>query len=123
MATHLRITIQGEFPIKKKEVTKLEIRTDSISFGRAQGSGPRTDVKDIGFSGNVAQATAVITGTDFGFSPTDDHHLGSVDIKVDSAIIGSTVRVTATLGVRDWSDNWDDDYEGNVYFAVIAELV
>jgi hypothetical protein len=104
-------------------VTNLEIRTDSISFGRAQGSGPRTDVKDVTFSGNVSQAVAVITGTDFGFSPTDDHHLGTVDLKVDSTIIGSVVRVTATLGVRDWSDSWDDDYEGNVHFAVIAELV
>lgn len=104
-------------------MTKLEIRTDSISFGRAQGPGPRTDSKDIIFNRNVAQAVAVITGTDFGFSPTDDRHLGSVNIKVDSAISGSAVVVTATLGVRDWSDNWDDDYEGTVYFAVIAELL
>jgi hypothetical protein len=63
-----------------------------------------------------------MTGADFGFSPRDDHHLGAVDLKVDANILGSTVRVTATLGVRDWSDNWDDDYEGAVHFAVIAEL-
>ena len=100
----------------------MEIRTDSISFGSFRGSGPRTDTKDITFSRNVTQATAVLTGADFGFSPRDDHHLGMVDIKVDASILGSTVRVTATLGVRDWSDNWDDNYEGNVYFAVLAEL-
>ena len=47
--------------------------------------------------------------------------LGTVNIKVDSTVIGNIVRVTATLGVRDWSGNFDDDYEGNVYFAVIAE--
>jgi hypothetical protein len=41
---------------------------------------------------------------------------------VDANMLGSTVRVTATLGVRDWSDNWDDYYEGTVYFAVLAEL-
>jgi len=45
-----------------------------------------------------------------------------VDLKVDANVLGTTVRVTATLGVRDWSDNWDDDYEGTVYFAVLAEL-
>src|SRR5439155_11153505 len=31
-------------------------------------------------------------------------------------------QVTATLGVRDWSGDWDDNYQGNVQFAVIAEL-
>jgi hypothetical protein len=32
------------------------------------------------------------------------------------------VTVTATFGVRDWSGSWDDNYEGTVYFAVIAEV-
>jgi len=103
---------------------KMEFKTDSISFGRFKGSGPRTDSKSITFSGTVKQATAILTGTDFGFSPRDDHHLGTVDIKVDASILpsGNAVNVTATFGVRDWSDNWDDDYEGTVYFAVLAEL-
>jgi len=100
----------------------MEIRTDSISFDRFSGSGPRTDTKDIAFAGTVTQAIAVLTGADFGFSPRDDHHLGTVDLKVDANILGSTVRVTATFGVRDWSDNWDDDYEGTLYFAILAEL-
>jgi hypothetical protein len=100
----------------------MEIKTGSISFGRARGSGPRTDTQDITFSGNVNTATAILTGADFGFSPRDDHHLGMVNIKVDSSVLGSTVQVTATLGVRDWSDNWDDNYEGVVHFAVVAEL-
>jgi len=38
-----------------------------------------------------------------------------------AAVLGTLARVTATLGVRDWSDNWDDFYEGTVYFAVLAE--
>ena len=101
----------------------MEIRTGSIGFGRDQGSGPRTDTQDIDFGQAVAQANAVLTGADFGFSPRDDHHLGRVDIKVDAAVLGNVVRVTATLGVRDWSDNFDDDYEGTVHFAVLAELV
>jgi len=103
---------------------KMEFKTDSISFGRFKGSGPRTDSKSITFSGTVKQATAILTGTDFGFSPRDDHHLGMVDLKVDASILpsGNAINVTATFGVRDWSDNWDDDYEGTVYFAVLAEL-
>ncbi len=99
----------------------MEIKTDSISFARFHGSGPRTSTKDITFSSNVTQAIAILTGSDFGFSPRDDHHLGRVDIKVDANILGNTVSVTATFGVRDWSDNFDDDYEGTVYFAVLAE--
>ncbi len=62
----------------------MEFKTDSISFGRFKGSGPRTDSKSITFSGTVKQATAILTGTDFGFSPRDDHHLGMVDLKVDA---------------------------------------
>jgi hypothetical protein len=31
------------------------------------------------------------------------------------------VRVTATYGLREWSDNWDDRYEGAIFFAVIGE--
>ncbi len=100
----------------------MEIRADSISFGRGKNTFPRTDTKDVQFPSNVRQATALLTGTDFGFSPTDDHHLGSVDVRVDSNILNDIVRVTATLGVRDWSGDVDDDYEGTVYFAVLAEL-
>lgn len=48
-----------------------------------------------------------------------------VNIKVDIGgvgVIANVVSVTATFGVRDWSNNWDDDYEGTVYFAVLAEI-
>lgn len=101
----------------------MQIVTDSISFGPVHGSGPQVQTKDINFGiFNVTRANVVLTGTDFGFSQSDgDHHLGTVYIKVDSTVVGNIVRVTATLGVRDWSGNFDDDYEGNVYFAVIAE--
>lgn len=100
----------------------MEIRTGSIAFARARNVSPRTATSDVTFASNVTQATSVLTGTEFGFSPRNDHHLGEVDIKVDANIIGNIVRVTATLGVRDWSGDVDDDYEGTVHFAVLAEL-
>jgi len=62
---------------------------------------------------------------DYGFSQEDgDHHLGQVNIRVDAvALPGSNdVRVTATFGVRDWSGDGDDDYEGTVHYAVLAEF-
>jgi len=100
----------------------MELRTGSVAFARAKNVSPRTATSDVTFSSNVTQATAVLTGTEFGFSPRDDHHLGEVNIKVDASILGNIVRVTATLGVRDWSGDVDDDYEGTVHFAVLAEL-
>ena len=100
----------------------MEIRTGSVAFARGRTVFPRTATSDVAFPSNVAQATAVLTGADFGFSPRDDHHLGQVNIRVDANILGSTVRVTASLGVRDWSGDVDDDYEGTVFFAVLAEL-
>src|SRR6266545_2628391 len=99
----------------------MDILTGSVPFGRAKGSGPRTATADIDFGHSLTKANAVLTGMDFGFSPNDDHHMGMVDIKVDSQIIGNTVRVTASFGVRDWSGTFDDDYEGTVFFAVLAE--
>ena len=99
----------------------LEFITDLLEFERAIGSGPRIATKDIVFDYPVIQATALLTGTDFSFSG-DDHHLGRVDVKVDATVSGNTVTVTATFGVRDWSGSWDDNYEGIVYFAVIAEV-
>jgi len=98
------------------------VRTGSLTFPRARGIELRTEQQSFNFTSSVRQAVAILTGTNFGFSPRDDHHLGEVDIKVDANIIGDTVRVTATLGVRDWSGDVDDDYEGAVHFAVLAEI-
>lgn len=104
----------------------MEFKTDEISFPSTKNAGPLTGSKTITFSGNVKQAFAILTGVDFGFSQSGgDHHLGLVDIKVDASTLPNspTVSVTATLGVRDFSDSpFDDPYEGIVHFAVIAEL-
>jgi hypothetical protein len=106
----------------------LEIQTGSITFDRDRGSGPRSDTDDVSFSGPVSSATAVLTGADYGFSPREDgggdRPLGQVILRVGATpIAGSAdVRVTATFGVRDWSHEFDDDYDGTVYFAVLAEV-
>ncbi len=100
----------------------MEIKTGSINFGSFKGSGPRTSSSTMTFSNNVTQATAIMTGFKAAFSPKSDHHLGSLDIRIRTdAPSGSTVNVTATFGLRDWSGDWDDNYEGTVFFAVIAE--
>lgn len=100
----------------------MQIRTGSITFGTFENSGPRSDFVDVTFSAALTQATAILTGMDVKFSPSEgDHHLGNLDIRLNTTVTGATVRVTATFGLRDWSGNWDDRYEGQIFFAVIGE--
>jgi hypothetical protein len=100
----------------------MEIRNGSISFGRFEGSGPRQSFQDLNFGVPIKQASAILTGFNVQFSPSDgDHHLGNLDVRLTTAISSTTVRVTATFGLRDWSGKWDDKYEGQIFFAVIGE--
>lgn len=102
----------------------MEIQNTSFSFNRFQGSGPRTATSAVVFSGPVTQATAFLRGFDVGFSPRDDHHLGNLDVRLEADIdplAPQRVNVTATFGLRDWSNEWDDDYEGEVFATVVAE--
>jgi hypothetical protein len=104
----------------------MEFQTGEINFPSAKDTnGPRNLSTNVTFSGNVKQAFAILTGADFGFSKNGgDHHLGQVNLEVTASTQQNspTVAVTATLGVRDWSGNFDDPYEGIVHFAVVAEL-
>jgi hypothetical protein len=101
----------------------MEIVNSNISFGRFKGSGPRQMTADVTMAAAVASATALLTGFNVQFSSNDgDHHLGNLDVRLAAAILTATsVRVTATFGLRDWSGTWDDNYEGQVFFAVVGE--
>jgi hypothetical protein len=99
----------------------MEVRTGSITFGPLNGSGPRSSFSDVVFPTTLSEAAAFLTGVSASFSGGNDHHLGNLDVRLNSTISGSTVRVTATFGLRDWSGNWDDDYEGQVFFTVVGE--
>ena len=101
----------------------MQIKQSEISFGRFSGSGPRQSTADVAMDSPVSTATAILTGFNAQFSPDDgDHHLGNLDVRLDAAMLNSTnVRVTATFGLRDWSGDWDDRYEGQIFFAVVGE--
>ena len=101
----------------------MEVKNGRIGFARHRDSGPVTAVGLVNFAQPVTTAVAVLTGMNFGFSPRSDHALGLVEISVQAAIQpgGLTVQVIANFGVRDWSGDWDDDYEGWINYAVIAE--
>jgi hypothetical protein len=101
----------------------MQIVTDSISFNSFEGSGPRNDTKLVNLTANATQAAAILTGFNAAFSPSEgDHHLGNLDIRLSTRLVSPTiVEVSATFGLRDWSNEWDDKYEGVVRFAVVAE--
>ncbi len=101
----------------------MEIRTLSADFSNPmRGSGPRVLPQTLVFARQVNAAVAGIVGYSVAFSPNDDHNVGKVQIEVDTAINGNTVMVTASLGLRDWSGDWDDNYQGRIEFAVLADL-
>jgi hypothetical protein len=101
----------------------MEIANSSIAFGRFEGSGPRQSTTDVNLRAPVSSASAILTGFNVQFSSDDgDHHLGNLDVRLAADILsGSTVRVTATFGLRDWSGSWDDRYEGQIFFSVVGE--
>jgi hypothetical protein len=104
----------------------MQIKPGSIAFNSFDGSGPRSDFTELNLDAPASQATAILTGFNAAFSPSDgDHHLGNLEVRLSAAFVNAVpsqlVRITAVFGLRDWSNDWDDKYEGTVRFAVIAE--
>ena len=101
----------------------MEIRDGMVQFNKFRGSGPRTDIQEVIFPGPVTQAAAFLRGFDVAFSPRDDHHLGKLAVGLEASIdplAPQRVNVEVTYGLRDWSSEWDDDYEGEIHFVVVA---
>lgn len=102
----------------------MQILSDVIRFNRFRGDGPRQQSGEVIFPTAVTQATALLTGFDVAFSPRDDHHLGNLEVRLEASIdplAPRRVNVQAIFGLRDWSGEWDDNYEGEVFFTVVAE--
>jgi hypothetical protein len=78
----------------------------------------------VSFPAPVSIASAILTGFIVEFSHGNDHHLGQLDVQVavpPQGVSGQNVQVQITFGLRDWSGNWDDDYDGSIFFAVVGE--
>ncbi|MDT3678988.1 MAG: hypothetical protein ROZ64_09180 [Burkholderiaceae bacterium] len=102
----------------------MQVQNGTISFNRHRNDGPRSLKGEVIFPAPVTQAAAVLRGFDVGFSPRDDHHLGNLEVRLDAAIdplAPQRVNVEAIFGLRDWSGSWDDNYEGEIHFTVLAE--
>ena len=102
----------------------MQTQTSSVSFGAVSGAGPQVTSTTVTFGSAVSQAAAFLSGFIAEFSGGNDHHLGQLDVQVivpAGGISGSVVNVQITYGLRDWSGNWDDQYDGQVFFIVVAE--
>ena len=98
------------------------VRASSAAFMPLRGDGPRTVVQPVLFTRQVRRATAGLAGYSVSY-PNDDHHLGRLQVELDTSWSGPLVTVTTTYGLRDWSGSWDDDYSGVIDFVVVADLV
>jgi hypothetical protein len=100
----------------------MEIRETSLSFPVTRGSGPRTASATLVFPRQVNSAVATIRGYQVGFVG-DDHHVGMLQVELETQINANVVIVNGRLGCRDWSGNWDDEYNGSIMVGVLCELV
>jgi hypothetical protein len=100
----------------------LEIRSDFFVFLPQSGSGPVTKTKTFTFLRRVNAATAGITGYKAQFERRQDHHLGELDIRLQTTVDAHTVTVEGIFGLCDWSGNWDDSYGGRIDFVVVADV-
>ena len=100
----------------------MQIATGSFPIGPVSGNGPQVNSTVVTMPAPVTQAVAILTGFTVEFTPNDDHHLGQLDVQVlQTSVNGASVTVQITYGLRDWSDNWDDSYDGQIFFAVVGE--
>lgn len=102
----------------------MQTGNGTISFNRHRNDGPRSLKGEVVFASPVTQAAAMLRGFDVGFSPRDDHHLGNLEVRLEATIdplAPQRVNVEAIFGLRDWSGSWDDNYEGEIHFTVVAE--
>ena len=100
----------------------MEIRETSLSFPVSRGSGPRTASATLVFPRQVSSAVAAIRGYQVGFVG-DDHNVGVLQIELETQINANVVIVNGRLGCRDWSGNWDDEYNGSILVGVLCDLV
>jgi hypothetical protein len=100
----------------------MEVRETTLTFSVARGTGPMVANRTIVFPRPVDKAVAAVRGYQVGFAG-EDHHVGLLEVAVDTAIDNNTVTVNGRLGCRDWSGSWDDDYGGSIQVSVLADLV
>lgn len=100
----------------------MELRMDSLDFSMpVSGSGPRSASRTLVFPRNVRSAVAGMSGYSIGYRG-NDHHVGRIEVRLETSIASNTVTVTGFFGLRDKSRDWDDQYAGSIDFTLVTEL-
>ena len=92
------------------------------SFSSNTG-GPQHQDVPIALVPPFQDAIPVLTGFNVEFTPRDDHNFGQLYVDVslrDKNTDTGFVVVRCTYGLRDWSDEFDDKYDGTIRFVVIG---
>ena len=103
----------------------MDFTTDQFDFPPCKNSGPQSQRRRFSFDYRIGQASAVLTGYDAAYAD-GDHNFGRLVVSLATQIVnesttGPEVNVVATFGLRDFSDDWDDEYTGSVRFLLITE--
>jgi hypothetical protein len=87
----------------------------------------RPEPMDVTVPNSTSQPHVVLTGfmaefnNDRRLPNAGDHHFGQLEIRLTADRTSPTnVRVTARVGLRDWSHVWDDPFRGELRFIVIT---
>jgi hypothetical protein len=99
----------------------MQIRETTLSFPVLRGLGPVSASRTFVFPRRVDKAVAGVRGYQIGFAG-DDHHVGMLQVTLETEIDQNAVTVTGKLGCRDWSGAWDDDYGGSIQVSLLADL-
>jgi len=112
--------------------------TDPISFNFRPGSNPdnpppsergpvRTPPVAVRVPSGMTQPYVVLTGflvkftNDRSLPNAGDHHFGELEIRLAAQRRdATTVMVRATIGLRDWSHEWDDPFDGSIRYIVVT---
>ena len=82
----------------------MEVRSGAISFQHAKGSGPRRAQTTFIFPRAIDRAVAGLSGFSAGFHREDgDHHLGILQMELETRIQNNVAVVEAIYGLRHWS--------------------
>jgi hypothetical protein len=100
----------------------MQIKNGKLEFSKAKNTGPRTASTKVVFDNSVREAAACLTGFISEYSDLDGHEFGKQTVELSSSVFQNTVTVTATYGLRDGGEQYDQNYGGTISFAVIAEL-
>lgn len=99
----------------------LEFRTADIVFDESKGK-DQTERGTVLFATKVLAAEAAIKGFYLSYT-NDDHELRYEKVEVTNVKQeGPQVSFDVTIGLRDWSGEYDDPYEGKVTVLVTANV-